>query len=183
MASVKTLHPRICTPLSNIIKKKEEHECGVVVFLCHKWSVIYHKWRERLYLNDLIATVVLFLELCVETPAIWKTHALSPGHRNRIVCHFSTVIISAIIFIPLGYGTCYQGSYQAVKHVVLVFSHAVDSLTIVLVSWLQNVWQVMLGPRHLFFFSFYYIIFILWDLCKVFCMNTDMLSSLGAIKK
>lgn len=134
----------------------EEHECGVVVFLCHKWSVIYHKWRERLYLNDLIATVVLFLELCVETPAIWKTHALSPGHRNRIVWLFYRHHISYNFHSIRVWHMLSGLSYQAVKHVVLVFSHAVDSLTIVLVSWLQNVWQVMLGPGHLFFFSFYY---------------------------
>ncbi len=150
--SKKILHAQICTPLSNSIKKNGGTWTCCCIFLCRKWSVIYHKWAERLYLNDLIATVVLFLELCVETQAIWITQALSPGHRNIIVCQCSTVIISAIIFIPLGYGT----SYQAVKHVVLVFSHAVDSLTTVLVSWLQNVWQVMLGPLLIFFFSFYY---------------------------
>lgn len=105
--------------LSDIIKTKWRNK------LLYFFFFFLHDLSFKLYLSDLIAIVVLFLALCVyEKHRLWvqaRRNRKALFYRHHISYNFPSIRVWHML----------QGlSYQAVEHVVLVFSHTADSLTI-----------------------------------------------------
>lgn len=82
----------------NVIEKNAE----TFLLQFYKGSIIYHKWGQNAVFKGHNCAFA-----CTVCSSMKNTRV--QARRSRIACQFSTVIISAIIFIPLGYGTCYQG--------------------------------------------------------------------------